>query len=202
MIEQLKEWMIANPKLSIVFVSIAVTLFMTLITKYTTNQKRYIALFFVLLFAVLFMNQASAITAVVNVPERYSEISAGERVYFETNVKWPENTERKDLRIEYSVQNQEGHEIAYLKVLKAIETQASFMDSINIPKSTLPGTYYLFIKISDYEDLSQDIGVSFKVGVSSEKKIFFFLYLIIGILGIITFVVLVQIFFLFKRMAR
>ena len=46
------------------------------------NARRYIVLFFVLLFAVLFMNQASAITAVVNVPERYSEISAGERVYW------------------------------------------------------------------------------------------------------------------------
>ena len=166
------------------------------------NNKIYVVPVFVLLLLILFMGSAFAMTATVNIPEKYSEVSAGETVYFETNVKWPENTERKDLRIEYSVQNQEGHEIAYLKVLKAIETQASFMDSINIPKSTLPGTYYLFIKISDYEDLSQDIGVSFKVGVNSEKKIFSFLWLIVGILGIIAFFVLVQVFFLFKRMAR
>ena len=36
----IKEWMIANPKLSIILVSLSVTLVMTLITKYFTNQSR------------------------------------------------------------------------------------------------------------------------------------------------------------------
>ena len=36
----IKEWMISNPKLSIVLVSLSVTLFMTLVSKYFTNQNR------------------------------------------------------------------------------------------------------------------------------------------------------------------
>src|SRR5574344_1259867 len=36
----IKELMIANPKVSIVLISILVTLFMTLITKFFTDQKR------------------------------------------------------------------------------------------------------------------------------------------------------------------
>ena len=40
MLETIKEWMIANPKLSIICLSVLVTLVMTVITKYFTNQKR------------------------------------------------------------------------------------------------------------------------------------------------------------------
>jgi len=36
----IKSWMIANPKLSIVLISLAVTFVMTLVTKYFTNQSR------------------------------------------------------------------------------------------------------------------------------------------------------------------
>ncbi|MEK6884577.1 MAG: EMC3/TMCO1 family protein [Nanoarchaeota archaeon] len=36
----IKEWLVANPKLGIVLVAVAVTLVMTLITKYMTNQTR------------------------------------------------------------------------------------------------------------------------------------------------------------------
>ena len=36
----IKEWMIANPKLSIVAVSVLVTLFMTFVSKFFTNQNR------------------------------------------------------------------------------------------------------------------------------------------------------------------
>jgi hypothetical protein len=138
-------------------------------------------------------------TAVVNVPEKYSEVSAGESVYFETSIKWPENMGRKDLRIEYSVQDKEGEEIAYIKVLKAIETQASFMESINIPESTSPGVYYLSLKIMDYNDLNQEIGVSFKVGKPSEQKVFYFLWIILSILGVVAIAVLIQLFFSFRK---
>jgi uncharacterized membrane protein (DUF106 family) len=36
----LKEWMITNPKLSIIFISFTVTLIITLINKFFTNQER------------------------------------------------------------------------------------------------------------------------------------------------------------------
>ena len=36
----IKEWMIANPKLSVIILSFVVTFVMTLVTKYFTNQNR------------------------------------------------------------------------------------------------------------------------------------------------------------------
>ncbi len=40
MLEILKEWVIANPVLSVIIISAAITLIMTLVTKYVTDQNR------------------------------------------------------------------------------------------------------------------------------------------------------------------
>ncbi|MCX6795879.1 MAG: hypothetical protein NTW06_00045, partial [Candidatus Falkowbacteria bacterium] len=82
-----------------------------------------VCVLFFLAMAIL-PGSVSAMSISVGIPEKYSEIRAGEKVYFETEVKWPENVGRKDLRIEYSVKDKNGQDVAYLKVLKAIETQA------------------------------------------------------------------------------
>jgi hypothetical protein len=154
--------------------------------------------FFLFLAIVALPYTAYAMTIRVGIPEKYSEIQAGEKVYFETEVKWPENAGRKDLRIEYSVKNKAGDEVAYLKVLKAIETQASFMDSISIPESIAPGMYKIVMSISDYRDLAQDAAVSFNVA-KSDNNIQTYLFIVIGLLGIITVFVTVEMLILTKR---
>ena len=75
---------------------------------------------------VLFVNLVSALSVVVHVPEKYVSVVAGERFYFEVEVKYPENPSRKDLSLEYKILTRDGDVIAQSKVLKAIETQASF----------------------------------------------------------------------------
>jgi hypothetical protein len=143
----------------------------------------------------------SAMTIIIGVPEKYSEVKAGEKVYFQTEVKWPENIGRKDLRIEYSVKNKDGNEVAYLKVLKAIETQASFMDSISIPESTVPGMYKISAEISDYKDLNQEVIASFKVAKGG-NNIQIYLFIIIGLLGVVVIVVIVEMFFLIEKVSN
>jgi hypothetical protein len=140
----------------------------------------------------------SAMTITIGIPEKYSEIKAGEKVYFETEVKWPENVGRKDLSIEYSIRDKNGVEVAYLKVLKAIETQASFMGSISIPESVSAGIYKLSAGFNDYQDLNQEVSASFnitKTGNSVEK----YLFIIIGVLGVIVLLVLMEMLVLMKR---
>jgi uncharacterized protein YceK len=141
---------------------------------------------------------ASAMTITVGIPEKYSEVQAGEKVYFETEVKWPENIGRKDLRIEYSVKDKNGQEMAYLKVLKAIETQASFMDSISIPESIPSGMYKISATFSDYKNLNQEVAASFNV-TKSNNNIQMYLFIIIGILSVITIFVVIELFLLAKK---
>lgn len=161
---------------------------------------KYRATLVIFLFMAVFVlpGFVSAMTITIGIPAKYSEVKAGEDVYFETEVKWPENIGRKDLRIEYLVENKDGNEVAYLKVLKAIETQASFMDSISIPESTAPGMYKIIVKIGDYQDLAEEVAASFKVakgGNNTET----YLFIIIGLLSVISIIITVEMFFLIKR---
>ena len=160
------------------------------------SSKLLLILFF--LVVVTLPGLASAMTVTVGVPEKYSEIKAGEKVYFETEVKWPENSGRKDLRIEYSVKNKAGDEVAYLKVLKAIETQASFMDAVSIPESVPPGMYKISAKISDYKNLNQEVEASFNVAKSGNNTQTY-LFIIIGLLSVVAIFVISEMFILTKR---
>ena len=157
-----------------------------------------VAFLLLLLAATALPGSVSAMTITVSIPEKYSEVKAGEKVYFETEVKWPENTGRKDLRIEYSVSDKKAEDVAYLKVLKAIETQASFMDSISIPESVAPGMYIIRMKIGDYKDLDQEVAASFRVAKGG-NAIQTYLFIIIGLLSVITIIVTGEMFYLTRK---
>ncbi|MDD5731601.1 MAG: hypothetical protein PHU42_01805 [Patescibacteria group bacterium] len=161
---------------------------------------KFKTILFTLLFlaALLLPGFASAMAATISIPAQYSTVKAGTPVYFETDIKWPENTTRQDLKIEYSVKDSAGTEIAYSKVLKAIETQASFMDSIAIPEVTKPGLYKLYATISDYKDLNQDVAASFNV-TSAGSNIMTYLFIIAGILGAFMIFIVIEVFVLMRR---
>jgi hypothetical protein len=160
-------------------------------------MKIKIAGLVVLFILVLFITRVSAMTATINIPEKYSEVVAGDAVYFETTVLWPENDMRKDLRLEYSVRNKGGEEVAYLKVLKAIETQASFMDFISIPESLEPGIYRIYLNMTDYSYLNQEVVASFKI--VSKTNFNTYLPIILGFFGLIAILVLVELFILIRK---
>ena len=134
---------------------------------------------------LLGMSHAQALSAKVSIPESYAEVNPGGKIYIETEIKWPENDYRKDLHIEYSVKDESGDEVAYLNTLKAVETQASFMESIAIPESAQAGTYRVDVTITDYADLNQAVSASFNV--AEKGRDMFNTYLII-ILGVVVFV--------------
>lgn len=154
----------------------------------TLSKIRYQVVFLAFSFLAFFLlaRPVSAMSITVNIPEKYSEVKVGEKVYFETEVKWPENVGRKDLRVEYSIRDSSDKEVGYLKVLKAIETQASFMDSITISDSTSPGTYRINAKFSDYSNLNQEVTTSFKV-VRGDIKSQTYVSIIIALLVVIAF---------------
>jgi len=158
-------------------------------------MRKFIPIVFILsFFCFISIASVSALSIVVHVPEKYTDILAGERFYFEIEIKYPENPSRQDLRLEYEILNDEGEIIAQSKVLKAIETQASFIDFIVIPKSAKAGLHTIHIKIRDYADLSEDVEASFQViGSGSDQiKLYFFILLgttiLVGILVIINII--------------
>jgi len=155
------------------------------------NDMSWKILFVILFLSCIFsLNNASALSLTVHVPEKYTDVSPGDRFYFEIEVKYPENPKRKDLRMEYEIRTPDDELIAQSKALKAVETQASFIDFIIIPESASTGLYLINVKVKDYELLSEEVGSSFQVvrKRSDDIKIYFFVLLgaVLFIGGLIT----------------
>ena len=150
----------------------------------------------IILFIVFFNNlsYASALSVVVHVPEKYTDIQAGERFYFEIEIKYPENPSRKDLRLNFEI-SKDDEVIAQSKVLKAIETQASFIDFIVIPESAETGLHIIKVKISDYEGLSKEVSASFHVTSAGSGQIKTYFFILLGatiLVGILVVIIIVM----------
>lgn len=150
----------------------------------------------IIVLGILFLNliaSVSALSLVVHVPEKYTDVTAGERFYFEIEVKYPENPSRKDLRLEYEILTEDGDLVSQAKALKAIETQASFIDFIVIPESAKGGLHIINVKVKDYESLSEEVSSSFHVKAAGGDKIMIYLMIILGAVILVGILVVVSI---------
>ena len=154
-------------------------------------RKIYLILLVVLLFNMF--ASVSALSLVVHVPEKYTDVTAGERFYFEIDVKYPENPSRKDLRLEYEILTQDGELVSQAKALKAVETQASFIDFIVIPEGVGGGLHIINVKVKDYESLSEEVSSSFHIKAAEGDKIMLYLIIILGAVVLVGILVVVSI---------
>jgi len=150
-------------------------------------KKLFLLFVGIILFSFISLTFVSALSVAVHIPEKYTEVFAGERFYFDVEIKYPENPQRKDLRLEYKIVDDTGEVLASSKVLKAVETQASFIDFILIPENAKSGRHYIKVNITDYEDLNEEVETSFNIVSNglSEIKIYFFILLGVFILGVV-----------------
>ena len=155
-------------------------------------KKFVIIIIFLFILNFVSIASVSALSIVVHVPEKYTDVSAGERFYFEIEVKYPENPSRKDLRLNYEILN-DDEVIAQSKVLKAIETQASFIDFIVIPESAESGLHIIKVKISDYKGLSKEVSASFHVTSAGSGQIKTYFFILLGATIFVGLLVLINI---------
>lgn len=150
--------------------------------------------FTIVLFAFLFVRPEDifALSLTVHVPEKYTNVSAGERFYFELDVKYPENPSRKDLRLTYQVLEGETV-VSESKVLKAVEAQASFIDFIVIPDNAKSGIHIIKVTVADYEKLSEEVTATFHVLEKPADQIKLYFLLLLGAIGIVGTLVVVNI---------
>lgn len=156
------------------------------------NKKILIVLAFFFFINIIAIVSVSALSIAVHVPEKYTNVQAGGRFYFEIEIKYPENPSRKDLRLSYNILK--GNElIAESKVLKAIETQASFMDFIVIPEDAKTGLYVIKVKITDYESLSKEVEASFHVTSANSDRIEIYFFILLGVVILVGILVVINI---------
>ncbi|NCN86920.1 hypothetical protein GW932_03725 [archaeon] len=157
-------------------------------------MKKIFSLFFILLISFTIIQNVSSLSVVVYVPEKYTDVNAGDRFYFQIEVKYPENPRRKDLRLEYEIKDLDGNLVSQSKALKAVETQASFIDFLVIPESVKSGLYTINIKIEDYEGLSEEVSASFNVVGKQTDQMKLYLFILVGVVIFLGILVVIQLF--------
>lgn len=166
------------------------------------NNKIIFGLMWILglIVAVFVLNKSVlALNLVIHIPEKYLEVTAGDRITFELEVKYPENPSRKDLRLTYQIKK--GDEIvSESKVLKAIETQSSFMDYMVIPESLDVGTYTIANKVQDYQNLNEEVSADFRV-VKGKADLMKYIYILGVAIGIVDVLVIIE-FWMIYRMKK
>jgi len=145
------------------------------------NKLIFITLF--MIFIIVFVRSVSALDLSVNILEKYHNVRAGEAIYFEIKIQEPERIGRHDVSLEYKVKRANKVLVSF-KELKAIETQASFIEAIKIPDYAESGAYFLSVTI----DESEIVEVSFNVrGAEEDRTQYYFLIIfssmvVVGIL--------------------
>lgn len=146
-----------------------------------------------LFFSFTSLAYVSALSMAVHVPEKYTDVAAGERFYFEVEIKHPENPSRKDVNLKYEILTSEEELIAQAKALKAIENQASFLDFMVIPESTNPGLHLIKVNIQDFEDLNEEVEASFRVVLGNSGQIRMYFFILLGVMVIVGGLIVFQI---------
>lgn len=149
-------------------------------------------------------DKAEALSLETRIADNYTEVQAGDKVFFDVEIKYPENTRRRDLRIEYQIFD--GNKmIASENVLRAVETQASFIDYMTVPNDATDGIKMLNVVIKTYEPVDQggvesEISATFKVKKATGGAYIYFQ----SILAATIFVILLLVFQViqFRRMIK
>ena len=147
----------------------------------------------ILFVAVSFPLSAHALSLSAYISDQSTEVSPGDRLYFDVEIKYPENPARRDLRLTYEIL-EDGKSIANEKVLGAVETQASFLDYIVVPQSIKGGAHELKVTVEDYNALHQEVSASFKV-IKGIDQVTVYFFILLGAVVLVGGLVLAQIRF-------
>lgn len=122
-----------------------------------------------------------------------AEVKAGEKIYFEVDVRYPENFERKDLYIVHSVKDMSGKEVLNFQSLRAIQNRISFVDSVFIPSNFETGNYVFEIDVMEGEKKLGEAGLTFFVLNEEEISFKQAFYILFSSMVFITFLVVLDI---------
>ena len=148
-------------------------------------------LFFVLFFIFMIsLDSVFALNLDINIPNKYQNVVAGERIYFEIAIDYPENTQRTNMRMEYLIMDKNNDIISQSKLLKDVVSHTSFMDFIVIPTNAKAGDYLIIINARDSESLKETVGASFGVSSINSSKIKMLFFILLGAIFLIICLIL------------
>lgn len=127
----------------------------------------------------------------IDLPDNYKNIESGEDIWFTTKIINLGNEKRIDITLKYDILNINQYSVYSKSETVAIETQASFVGNLEIPKILSEGNYVLRVRV---QPIGSDIPpseseVSFRVK-SADGEMVKEIYYMIGLLFIIAAIIL------------
>ena len=110
-------------------------------------MKLYIAILIVMAFSACQVNAQESFNVEVEIPETYEDVLAGENLWFTTKLINLANQKRIDVTLKYEILDANRELKAIKSETVAVETQASFVGNIRIPKNLKEGLYLLKVTL-------------------------------------------------------
>ena len=143
---------------------------------------------FVFLTGIAFVQGSSNLE--VSIHDNYKEVLAGSDIWFTIKIANLEDTGKVDISLNYWISDDKNSIVLENKETTAVQTQASFVRTFNIPKDAESGKYKINVKI-DYGDGKELVAdTSFNV---VEKQVDNRIYYILVILGVLILVLVILI---------
>ena len=127
----------------------------------------------------------------ITIPQSFEKVEQGEELL--TNVKLINlgSGGRIDVLMNYEIKDSSGKSLLAKKETVAVETQANFVRTFDIPADALPGKYNVYVRLVYADGREAATDASFEiVKPSSQKTKDYLIYLLIGIVVLVIFIYL------------
>ena len=134
--------------------------------------------------------------------DKYKEICSGNKIKANIKLENYAKVELLDAFMTYWIIDENNKLIAEYKDTRAVEKETSFNIELNIPESTIGGTYRIYAEITYSGDKTAVAGESFRVVSSEECKFFsiqrfnwrYLIYVVLGVLSVLLILLLIKLF--------
>lgn len=141
---------------------------------------------FIFLMEIIYVQSASNLE--VSIHDNYKEVLAGNDIWFTIKIANLGNIWRGDISLNYWISDDKNSIVLENKETTAVQTQASFVRTFNIPNDANPGKYKINVKM-DYGGSEEVIaGTSFSV---VEKQIDSRIYYLTAVLAVFILVLII-----------
>jgi len=119
----------------------------------------------------------------IEIPDKYKKIHAGDELLTSIKLMNLGSGGRIDVFLDYWITDPQGNTILKKKETVAVETQANFVRTFDIPENVKPGTYHIYAKITYADGKLAVADHSFEIIESKKDKQIYYGLAILAILA-------------------